>query len=354
MSVIYITSNNGTISDKDGLLYYDDYKGNITKLIPGKVNQLMIFGKTNITSGAFSLFFKYQIDVSFFNKIGQNLGKLFYSEKKNTVLRHRQHLICADNDFSTSIAKDIVRGKLHNQYLFLQRIGRKTGDPNKRIKKALDNMNWIRNRFERAETVQEVRGYEGDGSKIYFSCLGLNIKSNWTAFTNRTKNPPLDPVNAVLSFLYTVLANRISGYVFSSGLDAGIGTLHSVTYGRESLVFDLIEEFRTPIVDTLTCALFNMLVLKKEHFHRETINDYLTDDVMLEQFTTSDYQEAVLLTEEGKKRVLEQFERKMSEKHNYPLLSDVISYDKILQEQIKLYKQVIAGTMDHYLPLIVT
>ena len=281
------------------------------------------------------------------------MSRLVYSEKKNTILRHRQHLISADNASSLSIAKDIVRGKLHNQYLFMQRIARKTGDINRKITTAVENLAVVRKRLETVSDLNEVRGLEGDGSRLYFSCLGEDITCGWTDFKGRTKNPPLDPVNSVLSFLYTVLANRISGYIHRSGLDPGIGTLHSVTYGRESLVYDLIEEFRTPLVDTLTCSLFNMLVLKKEHFRFESSHTGDSEEEVVMQLM-GDGQDAVLLNEEGRKRVLEQFERKMSETHRHPFSDSIISYDRIIQEQVKIYKNVIAGTLDHYLPLIVT
>lgn len=313
----------------------------------------MIIGRTTVTSGAFSLIFSNNIEVAFLTGKGRYVSRLIYSEKKNTLLRHRQHLVSADERVSLSIAKDIVRGKLHNQYLFMQRIGRKTGDKEGRIASAINEMSHIRKMLENASDISEVRGLEGDGSRLYFSCLGKNINCGWIEFHNRTKNPPLDPVNSVLSFLYTVLANRISGHIHRSGLDPGIGTLHSVTYGRESLVYDLIEEFRTPIVDTLTCSLFNMLVLKKEHFRVEPARTFDDEDGVRVQLT-GEGPDAVLLNEEGCRRVLEQFERKLSETHHHPFTDSILSYDKIIQEQVKIYKNVIAGTLDHYLPLVVT
>ena len=281
------------------------------------------------------------------------VSRLFYHEKKNTLLRHRQHILGEDESVSLSIAKDIVRGKLHNQYLFMQRIGRKTGDKDGRITSCVDEMSHVRKKLETASDISEVRGLEGDGSRLYFSCLGKNISCGWTSFQTRTKNPPLDPVNSVLSFLYTVLANRISGYIHMAGLDPGIGTLHSLSYGRESLVYDLIEEFRTPLVDTLTCSLFNMLVLKKEHFRVEAAKAFDDEDGVRVQLT-GEGPDAVLLNEEGCRRVLEQFERKLSETHHHPFTDSILSYDRIIQEQVKIYKNVIAGTLDHYLPLVVT
>lgn len=331
------------------VLYYRDYQGNVTKLLPDKVDEIVLLGRTTITSGAFCLLFRYNIEVVFLSTRGKYISRLIYSDKKNTLLRHRQHIISEDKETSLNIAKDIVRGKLHNQQLFMQRIARKKGACPDKVHEAVSEIGVIRSRLEDADTIDKVRGYEGDGSKLYFSVLGENIKCDWTTFTGRSKNPPLDEVNAVLSLLYTVLANRLSSYIQSSGLDPGIGTLHALSYGRESLVFDLVEEFRTPLVDTLTCSLFNMGVLKKEHFRVDVYGeaDEEDDDIL------EGRPEAVLLNEEGFRKVLEQLERKMAETHYYEGTGSVLTYDQILHQQVLLYKKVIAGLVDHYTPVLI-
>ncbi len=331
------------------VLYYKDYLGNETKLLPDKVDEIVLLGKTTITSGAFYLLFRYNIDVVFLSTRGKYISRLVYRDKKNTLLRHRQHIISEDKETSLNIAKDIVRGKLHNQYLFMQRIARKKGTYLVKVHEAVSAIGVIRGRLENAGTIDEVRGYEGDGSKLYFSVFGENISCGWTTFSGRSKNPPLDEVNAVLSLLYTVLANRLSSYILSSGLDPGIGTLHAVSYGRESLVFDLVEEFRTPLVDALTCSLFNMGVLKKEHFRVEVYGEADEDDDDLLEGRP----EAVLLNEEALRNVLEQFERKMAETHYYQGTDSVLTYNQILYQQVLSYKKVVAGLVDHYIPVLI-
>lgn len=347
-STVYITSNNGTLNNNSEILFYKDYKGNVVKLLPDKVKEIVLIGKTTITSGAFSLLFKNKISVVFLSTIGRYMSRLVYLERKNTQLRHQQHLVSANEPQSLSIAKDIVSGKLHNQYLYLQRIARKTQDKEGKIGRALEEFSFIRRQVDESKEKGELLGLEGDGSRIYFSCLGENITCGWTSFEKRSRKPPLDPVNAVLSLLYTVLTNKISGYLYSQGLDPGIGNLHSITYGRESLACDLVEEFRTPIVDTLTCALFNLGVLQKEHF-REVERENLE-----EKHLVKGTELAILLTEDGYKKTLAQFERKLQETHYYPLNDKTLSYADILQEQIKQYKKVISGTIERYQPLVVT
>lgn len=352
MSTIYLSSENGILSGENGTLQYSDYKGNKTKLIVSKISQIVIIGRTTITSGAFSLLFKNAIDVVFVQKNGKYKGKLIYSEGKNTLLRHKQHSIYDDQAKSTEICRDIVRGKMHNQYLFMQRIARKKAN-DEVINNHIQEMLRMRSILERAGTIEAIRGIEGDSARLYFDCLGKNIESNWTSFTKRTKNPPLDPVNSVLSFLYTVLANKIGKYIYEEGLDPGIGTLHSLSYGRDSLIYDLLEEYRTPIVDTLTCALFNLRILQPEDFYEEYDEDLISDEIIVEQ-SGEVFPDAVFLNDSGKSKVLEHLERKLQTVHYYPLLAKGLPYGKIIREQVRHYKQVVGGTMDHYLPLIVT
>lgn len=355
MSTVYLASNNGVLSEKDNVLFYEDYRGNKTKLLPQKISQIIVIGRLTITGSAFTLLFQYQISVVFIRKNGKHVGRLLYSDKKNVALRHKQHEVCSNSVMVASIAKDIVRGKIHNQYLFMQRINRKSKSDAGFIDSQLSEMNRIRRLLESAKDISIIRGYEGDASRLYFSCLGMNINCDWTSFTSRSKNPPLDPVNAVLSFLYTVLAHKIGLYLYELGLDSGVGTLHAISYGRDSLVYDLIEEFRTPIVDTLTCSLFNLGILKEEDFAVESYSDDIRegeDEILIQN--TEVIGEAIFLNESGVKKVLEQLEKKLATVHVYPLLNKPLSYDKIIAEQAKLYKQVICGTMEHYLPMVVT
>ena len=250
------------------------------------------------------------------------------------------------------LARDIVKGKIHNELLFLQRLERKIGK-NAVVSESLQAISHVRTGLDHASFLDEIRGYEGIAAKNYFSCFGLAIDSKEFKFGGRTKNPPKDEINSVLSFLYTVLANRIDKYISLEGLDSSVGSLHALTYGRKSLVFDLIEEFRTPIADTLTCAIFNLGVLSKEDFRKEMITA-ADEEASIPEQLAEDEQMGVLLTEDGMRKVLQQFERKIGTEHKYPQKDRILTYDAILREQVKQYKQVIAGIIDHYMPLVVT
>lgn len=350
MTSVYIVSQNGVLSSENSLLIYTDHSGLKKKLLTSQIFQIVLCGKTTITSGAFSLIFLNKINVVFLNRNDKFNAQLYFADSKNVLLRHAQHILLEDKEKVCSVSKDIVRGKIHNQYLFLQRIARKNLG-NRMINDSMYQMKRCRNLLEKAKTINEIRGLEGECAHLYFDCLSFNITCGWTSFTGRNKNPPKDPVNAVLSFVYTLLASRISSYIHEIGLDSSVGTLHALSYGRESLVYDLLEEFRTPIADTLTCALFNMKILNSSDFrYGETEND--DEEELVEQ--SSYLRNAVLLTENGMKKVITQLERKLEDEHDYPLKSRVMSYDKIIKAQVAHYKDVVLGIQDHYLPVIIT
>ena len=272
---------------------------------------------------------------------------MIFQDSKNTVIRHNQHVLLNDIDFSNRIAKDIVRGKIHNQYLYLQRINIKQEE--KKYDEIICKFKKIRNTLEVAKDIEEIRGIEGFCSMLFFICYSSNFNCKWTSFNGRNKNPPKDPINAVLSFLYTVLANKIHSFLIIEGLDASIGFLHTLSYGRTSLVYDLIEEYRTPIVESLTCSLFNLGV-----FNNTDFTDELTDD---ENWDTSKEEDnktnkvGVYLTEVGMKKTLSHFEKKLMTEHKYELKNKVLTYESIIHEQIKHYKKVLNGECAHYIPL---
>jgi len=123
--------------------------------------------------------------------------------------------------------------------------------------------------LEKADNVDSIRGYEGRASALYFEAFSAGFIEN-QGFTRRVRRPPTDPVNSILSLTYTFLMNRVYAAVRVAGLDPYPGFLHSIDYGRYSLVLDLMEEFRTIIADTLTLSLFNLKVLQKNDFYEET------------------------------------------------------------------------------------
>jgi len=361
MSTIYIVSDNGKLKKKDETIHLEDSDGTITILFPYKTEQLIIMGNVEITSPALKLLMKHNIDTIFLSKNGRFNGKLVFQESKNVFLRQKQYRLLDNEKFKESFARDIARGKLKNQLAFMQRINRKGGS-NEIIKTAISRMKRNIDKLEGKETIDQIRGMEGMGARLFFSVFKLNIIQDWAEFKGRSMHPPKDNVNAVLSFLYTLIFFRIDAIITAEGLDGYAGYFHALDYGRRSLSFDLMEEFRTPIADTLTCALFNLGILHEDDFREVDFSTNDTEEYLLQRDNSEEdslesaviqTKKGVLLTKGGVRKVITHFEKKLETQYYYEPLLKRISYKKLFFEQVKHFKRVVAGEEKNYRPMII-
>jgi len=342
MSNVYIISDHGKLIQSNETLEFTSIDGTVRKLFPHKMDSLIIGGIVSISGRAFRLLIKHQINTLFISSNGKYNGKLIFNTTKNVFLRKKQYILSDDGKCALPIAKSIVLAKVRNELTFIHRIKRKT-DSETEFSKVIQSLKTTIGQIDAAETIDELRGYEGIAAKQYFSVFRHNLIPDWAQFPRRSKNPPRSNVNAVLSFLYTLLMYRIETAIEVSGLDAMAGFLHAAEYGKNALVFDLTEEFRTPIADTLCCALFNHNVLSVELFRTVTdVDDTDTDN------SANDEERTILLTNEGLKKVITAFEKKMEALVYYPPLETQLSLDMIIIEQVKQLKRVILGDEKAY------
>jgi len=352
-----------------------------------KLRQIVIFGNVEITHSATVLLLRHGIDTVFCTRDGRYLGRYANPEPKNIMLRKRQFTLLDDQPFGLELARQIVTGKLMNQITLLMRINRtrKRDEPRqaaKEIRSMLDSL-------ARAESIESVRGYEGRGSALYFGAFRWGLQQDYN-FCRRVRRPPTDPVNGVLSLLYTFLFNRVYGAIRQVHLDPYPAFLHTLDYGRHSLVMDLMEEFRVIIVDTLTLSLFNLKILQQEDFHLEhstpvvlpkedgvnAVPDITADpyghmtnldsrvhfDIPYQRMNDSTLQDletefgngkpAVKLNNDAFRRVIENFERKMTTEFYYPPEEKTITYGDALVAQAGMYRKVIEGLHRIYQPLL--
>jgi len=336
MSDIYIISDHGKLNQSNEILEFVAADGTIRKIFPHKTDALIIGGVVTISGRAFRLLIKHQINTLFICKNGKYNGKLIFTGTKNIFLRKKQYFFSDNEGFALPIAKSIVLAKVKNELTFIRRIKRKN-DNEETFLKVIRDIKILIEKIENAKNFDELRGYEGICAKHYFSVFRYNIMPDWALFPTRNKNPPLTNVNAVLSFLYTMLMYRIETAIEITGLDAMAGFLHTPEYGKNALVFDLMEEFRTPVVDTLCCTLFNHGMLSPNDFY--TVNDDESNDVVPVNHEFNE--RAVLLTKEGLSKVIAAFENKINILAYYPPLENQISINMIVIEQVKHFKRVI-------------
>lgn len=355
MSTIYILSDYGKLSRQNDALVFSAPTGETRKLFLHQASRLIIAGSVELTGSALRMLMHHQVDTIFLSSNGRFCGKLQFEEGKNVFLRKKQYDSLNNQAFCLSIAKSIAEGKLSNQIAFMQRINRKENGP-----AVLDAIHQAQRNLEKmkeATSIEAIRGYEGLGARIYFSVFKQNVNPPWAVFKGRSMNPPKDNVNAVMSFLYTLLLYRVDAFIEMEGLDPYVGYLHSVEYGKRSLSFDLMEEYRTSICDTLACSLFNLGILSYTDF--ETIDFSKTsDDAPLQLnegdqaetkgLETSENVKGVLLTKEGARKVAEKFEEKLDSLIFYPPENERQSYQKIIALQVRQFKRVLLGEEDTY------
>lgn len=326
MPGIYILSDYGKLSKHSEHLVFDDGKGNVQKLLISDMEMLVLQGKISITADSFRLMAKNGLPVYIMENGAPNVS-IDYGLSKNGFLRQNQYRIQSDAKKSLGIAKAIVQGKIKNQLTFLRRLERLGGLS---LDRQIAGMDGYLKNASRCNNKEKLRGLEGCSARAYFDLFDLNIKPDWAVFGTRSRQPPKTNVNAALSYIYSLLECRVQCALEAVGLDTMCSNLHEMTYGKNSFVFDLMEEFRTPIGDALCCTVFNHGMISETDFCNANGGVYLTSD--------------------GCSKVINAFENKMKSEVLYEPEGETLSYLNIIFEQARAYKRFTLGQTDSYRP----
>lgn len=271
---------------------------------------------------------------------GRFKGRLEGPVSGNVLLRQAQHRRVLDTsasaDFCVAVAKSCIAGKLKNCRQVLLRGARETGREadNAELAAAADEFARALARLEHAPGLDAVRGIEGDAAKRYFAVLGLMVRPEARAdFTpaGRTRRPPLDRMNALLSFFYSMLMNDCRSAVESVGLDPQIGFLHAVRPGRAALALDLMEEFRPLLADRLALTLVNRRQIGADDFVERPGG-------------------AVMLKDEARKRAVVAYQERKQEMLTHPLLETQLALGLAPFVQARLLARTVRGDADVYVP----
>jgi CRISPR-associated protein Cas1 len=313
-----------------------------------KVDQVVVFGDSTITSPAMLALLEQQADICLLSYHGQFKGRLSNGFTKNAGLRIAQHRQSIVNNPQRALlaGRAFVRGKLANMRTLLLRSNRKLGD--EAVKRAIRAMAGLIEQVEQLEpdglpppdpsrpqansAWGRLLGLEGSGTAQYFGVFGKLLKSD-LSFTKRTRRPPTDPVNALLSFGYVLLANQVASAVNLAGFDPYIGFLHGSKYGKPALALDLMEEFRPIVVDSVVLTLLNTGALKLDDF-TNTLG-------------------AFRLIEGGRKTFLQRFEERLNTTIQHPTFDYKVTYRKAIEVQTRLLGKWLTGEVDDYVPFVV-
>lgn len=357
MSTIYLTATKGRLSKKGQTLALQIDENTTKVIFPYRTEQLVLIGNIDITTPALKMLMHHRINTVFLNKNGKFNGKLIFNKGKNVFLRQKQFQLIEKPEFVLNMSKAIALGKIHNQFVFMQRIRRERKVPE--VTEQVQRVKEILEKLPDATSVDSVRGFEGAAAKSYFSALKYAFVPDWAQFPGRSMNPPKSNVNAVLSFLYTLILNRVEAALETVGLDPYVGFLHTMEYGKTSLAFDMMEEYRVPLSDAITVSLFNLGILKEDDF-REVYFSPEDDDLPLDVELPEEnmnYSErkisGILLTQEGLRKVIPYFEKKLESKLMYNPTEKRLNYKQIIFAQARHLKRVITGEETIYKPFMI-
>ncbi len=310
-------------------------KDGVKILFAHELEKIVLFGNVHMTAQARSLLLKRGIETLFLSSDGSYRGQLCGHEGENVFLRKKQYDLLNDEGFILRMARAIVMAKLNNQAIILNRLRRE--DHIDGAEHGINELRTLINEAREEKTVDSLRGIEGSGANAYFKYFAGAFHSDW-GFEKRVRRPPTDPVNAVLSLLYTLLADRCAAACRIAGLDPYPANLHALEYGRQSLPLDLVEEFRAFVADMETVALFNTRQLKNDDFSRDQDDEDSTG--------------AVTLRKEALGKVLGAFAKKLATGFAHPETGEMITYAKAITEQARIYREAVEGKIAVYTPIV--
>ncbi|MFG6105685.1 CRISPR-associated endonuclease Cas1 [Leptothoe sp. EHU-05/26/07-4] len=227
------------------------------------ITHVVLFGACNVSHGAVRLALQRRIPLLYLSDKGRYFGRLQTTGQARIDYLVQQVAKSQDENFIRQQAQNIVLGKLQNSRILLQRLHRRRKTD--LAAKAIQELTELSNQIPSTETVESMLGYEGQGANLYFQAFASLLKGPFE-FAKRTRRPPTDPINSLLSLGYTLLSQNIHAMTETSGLHTHFGNLHTVQPNRPSLVCDLVEEFRAMIVDSLVAYLINSKIFTPEDF----------------------------------------------------------------------------------------
>ena len=307
--------------------------GRVIQRIPAiKVDQIMIFGNAQITTQAMHFCLRAKIPIYLLSGQGRFYGVVDGFDTDPVLLHRDQFNRAEDPTFCLALAREFIRGKIANSRVILLRYGRKRNLP--ALKKAAARLRDIGPGLDSADSLDSLRGHEGTAARIYFSALAACIDPDWR-FGGRTRQPPRDPVNAMLSYGYTLLYYNLYSFLRARGLNPQVGFLHPIRMGHPALVSDLIEEFRSIIVDAVVLNLA---------FNRRLHPD---------QFTLSDGPDKPCLLDDGARKIfIRELEKKLNAPLTHPNSGLRLDYRRCLEHQVHHLASVIQGREPRYRAMV--
>ncbi len=335
LETLYITTPESYLFERNGNICISIGGAEKASVPITQVDSIVLFGKNTLSTALLSFCSRNDVTITFLSENGFFQGRVCGPVSGNVLLRKRQYESLADADFVNRFVADLLFCKIRNSKSVLLRYARSTLDEaaKRSLAAAVSELTEITQKLDVCSDIDSMRGIEGAAASVYFSRFDALLSSpKGYRFEVRSRRPPMNEVNAVLSFVYTLLAHDARASIETVGLDPAAGYLHTLRPGRSSFALDLIEELRAPLCDRLVISMFN-----KNQFQ--------------EQDFTTDFG-AVYLSDRGRRKVLEQWRSRKRESIQHPFLKEKISIGMIPYAQSMLFARVLRGDLDRYPPFV--
>jgi len=331
-AVLYLQEPGSSVGKRSEHLVVKKEGKELSRVPLHAVRSVVVCGNVQVSTQALETMAANYIAVSYVTGHGRFIGAFVPAPAKNVSLREAQFRAFADPDVCLKLAKAVVRAKLHNQRALLMRSLRGGDEARGSHEPAARDLWNVLRGTDDAKSIEELMGTEGQGAAVYFGDFGRFLKplpdGKGFDFTTRNRRPPRDPVNALLSFAYAMLAKDCFSAVCTVGFDPYKGFFHAGRHGKPSLALDLMEEFRPVIADSVVLTLINNETVTK--------GDFLT------------WRDACHLTEAGRKKFFAAYEQRKATVITHPAYGYRMSYARMLEVQARVLAACVRGELPAY------
>ena len=346
-NTLYLTTP-GTVVHRDHLTLRVEIEKQTRLTVPiHHLESICAFGRVVVTPHAMSLCWQHQVAVHYHTENGHLLAQVLGSGDTRYLLRRAQYAAADSPEVAARIARQFVAGKLQNSRSNLLRSGREaeTDSDRRELVGAADELARLIDQLGNAppvatncglrEALDPIRGMEGLGARVYFSAFANMLKQQREdfRFVNRSRRPPRDRVNCLLSFNYALVRHDCLAALTTAGLDPYVGWLHATRAGRPACALDLMEEFRPCLAERLALTLINRRQIEPGHFREREGG-------------------AVEFTDRGRKEVIQAWQRRKQTEIKHALFKENIRLGQVFSIQARLLARSLRGDIPDYIPFI--
>lgn len=334
-NTLYVTTQGAYLS-KDGtnVVVYVERKERFRAPVH-TIGNIVCFGNVGCSPFLMGLCGRENVGIAFLTENGRFMARSIGPQSGNVLLRRAQYAKTGDPECSAAVARGIIIAKLTNARMVLQRVLRDHSDKIQSVdvSDAVKRLSSLADELVRPLPLERIRGVEGEAAQYYFQAFDHMIlcQKEDFFFKGRNRRPPLDNMNALLSFLYVLLANDVRSACESVGLDPQMGFLHADRPGRPSLALDLMEEFRPILADRLALSLVNRQQLQAKDFRKQESG-------------------GVEMNDTARKTLLKAYQKRKAESIHHPFLNEKVTIGILPFVQARLLARFLRGDYDAYPP----